>query len=160
MRCPNCGNIDTKVIDSRAVDEGVAIRRRRNCIICNERFTTFERLEQLELIVAKRDGSSEIFDPNKLKNGILKSCNKRAVSAKQVDAIVKDIETQSLNAMKKEISSDEIGEFVMKRLKEIDEVSYVRFASVYRKFEDLENFKVELDKLYNEKLEKSETSEA
>ncbi len=159
MRCPNCGNIDTKVIDSRAVDEGVAIRRRRNCGICNERFTTFERLEQLELIVTKRDGSSEIFDPNKLKNGILKSCNKRAVSIKQIDAIVKEIETQSLNAMKKEITSNEIGEFVMKKLKEIDEVSYVRFASVYRKFEDLENFKLELDKLYNEKISKSENFE-
>ncbi len=156
MRCPNCGNIDTKVIDSRSVDEGVAIRRRRSCIECNERFTTFERLEQLELVVIKRNGSSEIFDPNKLKNGILKSCNKRAVTVKQIDAIVKEIEVSALNAMKKEILSDEIGEFVMKKLKEIDEISYVRFASVYRKFEDIENFKDELDKLYNEKINRNE----
>ncbi len=156
MKCPYCGYIDTKVVDSRAIDDGVAIRRRRSCGKCNERFTTFERLEQLELVVIKRDGTSEIFDPNKLKSGLLKSCNKRLVSTKQIDAIVKEIETNALNSMKIEITSNEIGEFVMDRLKELDEVSYVRFASVYRKFEDIENFKAELDRLYNEKIEREE----
>ncbi len=156
MKCPYCGNIDTKVVDSRAIDEGVAIRRRRSCGKCNERFTTFERLEQLELVVIKRDGTSEIFDPNKLKSGLLKSCNKRLVSMKQIDAIVKEIEANALNSMKIEITSNEIGEFVMDKLKEIDEVSYVRFASVYRKFEDIEKFKDELDRLYKEKIEREE----
>ncbi len=159
MKCPYCGYIDTKVVDSRAIDEGVAIRRRRSCGKCNERFTTFERLEQLELVVIKRDGTSEIFDPSKLKSGLLKSCNKRLVSMKQIDAIVKEIEASALNSMKMEITSNEIGEFVMDKLKEIDEVSYVRFASVYRKFEDIENFKAELDRLYKEKIDREEKQE-
>ncbi len=156
MKCPYCSNIDTRVVNSRTVDEGIAIRRRRQCDNCNERFTTFERLEQGELIVIKRDGTTEIFDPNKLKSGILKSCNKRAVSIEQIDSIVKEVEANSLNAMKIEITSDEIGEFVMDKLRTIDEVSYVRFASVYRKFEDIENFKKELDKLFDEKKEREE----
>lgn len=159
MKCPYCDNLDTKVINSRTVDDNVAIRRRRQCERCSERFTTFERLEKTELIVNKRDGSSEIFDPIKLKNGIIKSCNKRGVTIKQIDAIVSEIETSALNAMKMEISSDEIGEFVMQKLKLLDEVSYVRFASVYRKFEDIENFKKELDKLYEEKIEREEREE-
>ncbi len=156
MKCPYCGNEDTKVVNSRNVDLGVAIRRRRQCDKCSERFTTFERLEQNELVVTKRDGSSEIFDPIKLKSGILKSCNKRPVSVNQIELIVKELEMNFLNAMRAEITSDEIGEFVMSKLRDIDDVSYVRFASVYRKFEDIENFKMELDKLYNEKKDKEE----
>lgn len=155
MKCPYCGNEDTKVINSRSVDLGVATRRRRNCEMCQKRFTTFERLEQTELIVIKRDGTSEIFDPVKLKNGIMKSCNKRPVTLSQIDNIVFEIESSQLNAMKIEITSDEIGEFVMSKLKDLDEVSYVRFASVYRQFKDIESFKKELDKLFDEKSGKT-----
>lgn len=155
MRCPFCGKEDTKVVNSRSVDDGLSTRRRRNCEHCGQRFTTFERLEQVELIVIKRDGTSEIFDPVKLKNGIMKSCNKRPVTITQVEAIISEIENTSLNAMKKEISSDEIGEFVMCKLKDLDEVSYVRFASVYRKFTDIESFKKELDTLFEEKKDKN-----
>lgn len=151
MKCPFCKNEDTKVSDSRSVDDNKVIRRRRSCEKCGERFTTYERFEQIELIVIKRDGTSEIFDPVKLKNGIMKSCNKRPVKITDIEAIIKEIETKNLNAMKKEITSDEIGEFVMEKLKEIDEVSYVRFASVYRQFTDINNFKNVLDVLEKEK---------
>lgn len=154
MRCPYCGNEDTKVVNSRSVDDGIATRRRRNCELCQRRFTTFERLEQAELIVIKRDGTSEIFDPIKLKNGIMKSCNKRPVTVTQIESIVSEIESIPLNEMKKEITSDEIGEIIMCRLKELDEVSYVRFASVYRQFKDIETFKKELDILFDEKKDK------
>lgn len=156
MKCPYCGNEDTKVINSRSVDLGVATRRRRSCEMCQKRFTTFERLEQTELIVIKRDGTSEIFDPVKLKNGIMKSCNKRPVTLSQIDEIIFEIESSQLNAMKIEISSDDIGEFVMAKLKDLDEVSYVRFASVYRQFKDIESFKKELDMLFDEKTGKIE----
>ncbi len=151
MKCPFCANEDTKVSDSRSVDDNKVIRRRRACENCGERFTTYERFEQIELIVIKRDGTSEIFDPVKLKNGIMKSCNKRPVKISDIENIVKEIESKNLNAMKKEITSDEIGEFVMQRLKAIDEVSYIRFASVYRQFTDISNFKKVLDVLEKEK---------
>jgi transcriptional repressor NrdR len=152
MRCPFCGHDEDKVIDSRPSDEGSAIRRRRECISCNARFTTYEKVENLPLVVIKKDGTREPFDRDKLISGIMKACEKRPVTTAQIENLVNSIETQSQNSLKREIMSQEIGEMVMERLKLIDEVAYVRFASVYRQFKDVNSFLEELNEMLNRKL--------
>lgn len=144
MKCPACGYPDSKVIDSRPVSDGSSIRRRRECLVCQKRFTTFEMLESVQIVVIKKDGSKELFDRNKLLGGILKACQKRPVNA---DDVVTDIETELQNSLRLEVPSRELGELVMERLKKIDEVAYVRFASVYREFKDLDTFLAELTSL-------------
>ncbi len=147
MKCPFCGNDEDKVIDSRPADEGLAIRRRRECMSCSARFTTYEKIENLPLVVIKKDGTRQPFDRDKIISGIMKACEKRPVSTEQVESIVNTIESQTQNSLKREISSDELGEMVMEKLKGIDEVAYVRFASVYRQFKDLNSFFDELSNI-------------
>jgi len=147
MRCPFCGHDEDRVIDSRPSDEGTAIRRRRECISCGSRFTTYEKIENLPLLVIKKDGTREPFDREKLMSGIMKSCQKRPVTTTQIESLVSSIEVQTQNSLKREISSREIGEMVMEGLKRIDEVAYVRFASVYRQFRDVNSFLEELNQM-------------
>jgi transcriptional repressor NrdR len=147
MRCPYCNADDSKVIDSRPTEDGKAIRRRRECIQCGKRFTTYEKVEELMFMVVKRDGSRESFDRNKILNGIMRACQKRPVSVEQMEAIVDDVERGLNNMMEKEVSSSFIGEVVMDHLKDLDEVAYVRFASVYRQFKDVNTFVAEIEKL-------------
>ena len=156
MKCPFCGNVDTKVIDTRTMDDNTVIRRRRSCDECGGRFTTYERIDTIPLTVVKSDNTRESFNRDKLTKGILTSCSKRPVSREQIDKIVSDIENAVLNTMKKEIPSKEIGEMVIERLKELDEVAYVRFASVYRQFTDVDSFMTELSNLLKEKGDKKE----
>ena len=144
MRCPACGNPDSKVIDSRPVEVDNSIKRRRECLVCQKRFTTFEIIESVQLVVVKKDGTKELFDRNKLLSGLLKACQKRPVNAEE---IATEIEAELHNSLKNEISTVEIGEVVMRKLKEKDEVAYVRFASVYREFKDIETFLNELNQL-------------
>ncbi|MDD2457458.1 MAG: transcriptional regulator NrdR [Eubacteriales bacterium] len=147
MRCPFCSHGEDRVIDSRPSDEGSAIRRRRECIACGGRFTTYEKIETLPLLVIKKDGSREPFDRDKLISGVLKSCEKRPVSTSQIETLVNNIETSNQNSLKREVTSHEIGEMVMDGLKKIDEVAYVRFASVYRQFKDVNSFLDELNQM-------------
>jgi len=151
MRCPYCDYYESKVIDSRPTDEGQAIRRRRECIKCNKRFTTYEKIEDIPLVVIKKDGNRQAYDRNKLLNGIIKACEKRPVSMKVIEAMVDEIEKTLFNSMEQEVTTGLIGEMVMSRLKNIDEVAYVRFASVYRQFKDINTFMDELKKLLDEK---------
>ncbi len=151
MKCPFCNNTDTKVVDSRSQDENSAIRRRRVCERCGKRFTTYERVDTIPITVIKNDKTREIFDKNKLIKGMMKSCNKRPVTLTQIEEIADDIENTVMNRMDKEVESKELGNMVMDRLKEIDEVAYVRFASVYRQFKDINTFMDELEKLLKEK---------
>ena len=141
MKCPSCGFSDTKVIDSRPVSDGSSIRRRRECPECQKRFTTFERVESVQIVVVKKNGSKELFDKNKLLSGLLKACQKRPVNAEE---IANEIEQELQNSLRLEISSRDIGTLVMEKLKVCDEVAYVRFASVYREFKDIETFLAEL----------------
>jgi transcriptional repressor NrdR len=150
VKCPFCENIDTKVIDSRPTEEGHAIRRRRECDNCRKRFTTYEKVEEIPMMVVKKDGSREVFDRNKVLNGIIKACEKRPVSMNEIEKIVDEIERGLSNMMEKEIESRVIGEVIMDQLKGIDEVAYVRFASVYRQFKDINTFISELEKLLND----------
>lgn len=147
MKCPFCGYEESKVIDSRSTDEGERIRRRRECLKCAKRFTTYEMIESLPIVVIKKDGSRETFDRQKLLTGMLRACEKRPVSIEMLDRAISDIETVIQNSLDREVSSDKIGELVMEKLKEIDEVAYVRFASVYRQFKDINTFMDELNKL-------------
>lgn len=147
MKCPFCEHLDSKVQDSRPAEEGVTIRRRRECLACGKRFTTYEKVEVLPLIVVKKNGQREVFDPNKLLMGVIKACEKRPVKMAKLECMVDDIEKELANAMVREISSQTIGELVMDRLKDIDKVAYVRFASVYREFKDLQSFARELEEL-------------
>ena len=147
MKCPRCGCSESKVIDSRSTEEGSPIRRRRECLQCAQRFTTFETIEQLPLVVIKRDGSRQSFDKNKLVNSMLKSCEKRSVKLEQLEQIADDIEQSLQSGLDREVSTSVIGEMVMDRLKELDEVAYVRFASVYRSFKDINSFMEELKRL-------------
>lgn len=151
MKCPFCSHLESKVVDSRPSDEGVSIRRRRECLECHKRFTTYETMESLPLVVIKRDGSRQTFDKSKLLNGMLRACEKRPVSFETLENIAVEIEQNLQNKMEREISSVEIGEQVMKKLKEVDEVAYVRFASVYRQFKDISTFMSELNKLLADK---------
>ena len=144
MKCPICGFADSKVIDSRHIEEGNSIRRRRECLACQKRYTTFEILETVQIIVTKKNGTKELFDRNKLLSGLLKACQKRPVNAED---LATEIEAELQNSLRTEISTGEIGEIVMNKLKEKDEVAYVRFASVYREFKDIETFMAELRRL-------------
>ena len=151
MKCPFCGYEESKVIDSRPTDEGEKIRRRRECISCAKRFTTYEIIESVPIIVVKKDKSRQAFDRVKLFNGMLRACEKRPVSIEQIDKVVSDIEAELQNSLDREVTSVHIGELVMDKLKELDEVAYVRFASVYRQFKDINTFMDELAKLLGEK---------
>ena len=147
MKCPFCDNADTRVIDSRPTDEGQAIRRRRVCDSCKKRFTTYEKVEEIMFMVVKKDGSRELFNRSKVRNGIVNACKKRPITTEQIEKIVDDIERGLNNMMEKDISSTVIGEVILDNLKELDEVAYVRFASVYRQFEDVDTFIREIEKL-------------
>ena len=147
MKCPYCSHPESKVVDSRPADEGQSIRRRRECLACHKRFTTYETMESLPLVVIKRDGSRQAFDKNKLLNSMLKSCEKRSVPMSTLEELTNEIEQTLQNEMEREIPSTEIGELVMDKLKGVDEVAYVRFASVYRQFKDISTFMAELNKL-------------
>ena len=150
MKCMYCGCLESKVIDSRATDEGRTIRRRRECIQCGKRFTTYETIETTPVLVIKNSGNRQAFDPNKLKNGIIKACERRPVSMSKIDKLVDDIKKQVYNYLEQEISSKRLGEMVMSGLKEIDEVAYVRYASVYRQFTDISSFMQELETMMKE----------
>ena len=151
MKCPFCNFADTKVIDSRAQDDNSDIRRRRVCEKCGKRFTTYERVDMIPITVIKRDGTREIFDKAKLQNGIMKSCNKRPVTAQQIQKLVDDIENTLAGSGEREVESKQLGNMVIERLKDLDEVAYVRFASVYRQFKDINSFIDELEKMLHEK---------
>ncbi|QNU68375.1 transcriptional regulator NrdR [Ruminiclostridium herbifermentans] len=147
MKCPFCGFIEDKVIDSRPTDEGSAIRRRRECTRCSKRFTTYEKVESLPLMVIKKDRSRQPFDREKLMNGLLRACEKRPISINDLEKMVEGIETQLHNSLQREVTTEYIGEMVMSKLKTMDEVAYVRFASVYRQFKDINTFMDELKNL-------------
>lgn len=147
MICPSCSYNDSKVIDSRPTDENQTIRRRRECLKCGTRFTTYERIERSPLIVVKKDGTRQQFDRSKILNGMIKSCEKRPVSLSTLESAADDIEKDILNTLNQEVSTEEIGEMVMEKLKEIDEISYVRFASVYKEFKDIDTFLNELENI-------------
>ncbi len=151
MKCPFCGYLDSKVVDSRPAEDGTSIRRRRECLECHKRFTTFEVMESLPVVVIKRDGSRQSFDRSKLLNGMIRACEKRPVSFDTLEKIAEEIEQTLQNDMDREVPSTRIGEMVMDRLKGVDEVAYVRFASVYRQFKDISTFMAELSKLLEEK---------
>lgn len=155
MRCPFCNYHESKVIDSRPADEGNMIRRRRECIKCSRRFTTYEKVESVPLMVVKKDKNMEPFNREKLMSGLLKACEKRPVSIDKLEAMVDDIESQVCNSLMREVTSKELGEMVMERLKELDEIAYVRFASVYRQFKDINTFISELQKLLKDNKDKS-----
>ena len=151
MRCPYCGYRESKVVDSRPADEGSSIRRRRECLSCMRRFTTYETVESLPMVVIKKDGSRQSFDRNKVLRGIQRSCEKRPVPVADMERMALEIEQELQNSMEREIRSEDVGEKVMDRLRKVDQVAYVRFASVYRQFKDLDTFMAELNKLLAEK---------
>ena len=151
MKCPFCNYEESKVIDSRPTDEGEKIRRRRECVACGKRFTTYQIIESVPIIVVKKDKSRQAFDRIKLFNGMLRACEKRPVSIEQIDRTVSEIEAELQNSLDREVTSVHIGELVMDKLKNLDEVAYVRFASVYRQFKDINTFMDELAKLLGEK---------
>ena len=150
MRCPYCEKPDTRVIDSRPTEEGHAIRRRRECDHCRKRFTTYEKVETIQLLVIKKDHTRELFDSAKIRSGIIHACHKRPVAAKDIDRIVSSVEQFAYNSMQQEITTRQIGEMVMEALRKLDEVAYIRFASVYRQFTDIPTFMHELKRLMNE----------
>jgi len=150
MKCPYCGYSESKVVDSRPAEEGSTIRRRRECLSCQKRFTTYEIMERLPLIVVKKDGSRQTFDKQKLLNGMLRACANRPVPLADLQSVADDIELDLQNSLEREVRTTSVGEMVMNRLKTLDEVSYVRFASVYRQFRDINTFMEELNKLLKE----------
>lgn len=156
MKCPFCTCIDSKVVDSRPAEGGSSIRRRRECLSCSKRFTTYELVETYPLLVKKRDGSSQNFDRAKVLNGLVRACEKRPVSVTVLEEIIKDMETSLQNSMERDILSSTIGEMAMEELKKVDEVAYVRFASVYRKFENINAFRDELNRMLQKIEEKGE----
>ena len=151
MKCPHCGFQESKVVDSRHSEDGTSIRRRRECLSCQKRFTTYETVESLPIIVVKRDNSRQAFDRNKIMNGMLRACEKRPVSMQDLENAVNEIEASVQNSLEREITTEFIGEQVMEKLKGLDEVAYVRFASVYRQFKDIHSFMQELNKILEEK---------
>lgn len=151
MKCPYCGYQESKVVDSRHSDEGNSIRRRRECLSCQKRFTTYETVESLPIIVVKKDNSREPFDRSKIMRGMVRACEKRPVSVADIEAAVAEIEQIVQNSLEREVNTVKIGELVMERLKQLDEVAYVRFASVYRQFKDINSFMRELTKILEEK---------
>ncbi len=159
MKCMYCGCTESKVIDSRSTDEDRAIRRRRECMQCGRRFTTYETIEMTPVLVVKNGGNRQTFDPGKVKNGIIKACEKRPVPMAKIDKLVEDIKKQVYNSLEQEISSKRIGEMVMDGLKKIDEVAYVRYASVYRQFTDISSFMNELESLMRENQQNKDKAE-
>ena len=153
MKCRYCASTESKVIDSRPTEDGSAIRRRRECMNCGKRFTTFEKIEEIPILVVKRDGRREPFDSEKIRMGIRKACEKRPVAADAQDRLVEDVTREVFNTLASEVTTRDIGEIVMKKLKDVDEVAYVRFASVYREFKDTQTFMKELQRLLDEKQE-------
>jgi len=151
MKCPFCGHEDSKVIDSRESKKGISIRRRRECISCARRFTTYEKIEEIPYMIVKKDGSRQLFDRQKLLRGLLKACEKRPIPVTKFEEIVEEIESRLQERPEKEMKASEIGQMVMDRLKDLDKVAYVRFASVYREFRDVMEFKQELETLLKEK---------
>ena len=151
MRCPLCGYSESKVIDSRPADEGSSIRRRRECLSCSKRFTTYETVESLPMVVVKKDGSRQSFERRKVLGGMIRACEKRPVPLAELEKIAEEIEQDLQNSTEREVSTEAIGERVMDRLRSVDQVAYVRFASVYRQFKDIDTFMAELNKLLNEK---------
>ena len=151
MKCPYCGDQDSKVVDSRHSEDGQSIRRRRECLSCQKRFTTYETVESLPMVVIKRDNSRQSFDRNKILNGMLRACEKRPVAMADLELAVDEIEQSLQNSLDREVSTSQIGELVMERLKPLDEVAYVRFASVYRQFKDINSFMRELNKILEER---------
>lgn len=151
MKCPYCAYQEDKVIDSRPTDEGATIRRRRECLSCHKRYTTYEKVESLPVMVIKKDGSRQPYEREKVRKGILRACEKRSVSVDQIESILDDIESHISNSLEREVTSEFIGELVMEKLRGLDEVAYVRFASVYRQFKDINTFMAELNKLLNDK---------
>ena len=151
MKCPFCGVSESKVIDSRPADEGASIRRRRECLSCGKRFTTYETVESLPMVVVKKDGSRQSFERRKVLGGMIRACEKRPVPLAELEKIAEEIEQDLQNSMEREVSTEAIGERVMDRLRSVDQVAYVRFASVYRQFKDIDTFMAELNKLLNEK---------
>jgi transcriptional repressor NrdR len=147
VKCPNCEGNDDKVVDSRPAEDGSSIRRRRECLLCGTRFTTYEKLEDMPLVVIKKDGSRQSFDRQKLLNGIMKSCEKRPITTQQIEKLIDNVERAAGNALKREITTSVIGELVLKHLRGIDEVAYIRFASVYRAFSDINSFFSEIESL-------------
>ena len=158
MKCPYCGESDSRVVDSRPTDEGGSIRRRRECHNCQRRFTTYETVESLPIIVIKKDGGREAFDRNKLLKGLFKACEKRPVSLKQLETLADEVEQYFQNRLMTEVDSRQIGELVIEKLRKLDDIAYVRFASVYRHFQDLSSFMAELNRLMNES-EKAESDD-
>lgn len=157
MKCPYCENTESKVIDSRPVDEGNSIRRRRECLSCTRRFTTYEQIESVPLVVIKKDGKRQVYNRQKIFSGILRACEKTTVTVAQIDAVVQDIEAELFNSMDSEINASYIGDLVMDRLKKLDPIAYVRFASVYREFKDVSTFMKEInDLIKSTKQEKAE----
>lgn len=151
MRCIYCGDTDSKVVDSRSTDDCSSIRRRRECLACGKRFTTYEKIESVPIIVVKKDKSRQSFDREKLERGILNACASRPVPLQTIDSLIDEIESSLHSTLQREVASEKIGEMVMDRLRDIDEVAYVRFASVYKKFKDIETFQEELAKLSKNK---------
>ena len=151
MKCPFCGYGESKVIDSRPAEEGTSIRRRRECLSCGKRFTTYETVESLPMVVVKKDGSRQSFDRRKVLGGMIRACEKRPVPLAELEKIAEEIEQDLQNSMEREVSTEDIGEKVMDRLRTVDQVAYVRFASVYRQFKDIDTFMTELNKLLAEK---------
>ena len=156
MKCPVCGYEDCKVLDSRPVSGGASIRRKRECIQCGKRFTTYETIEKPTVLVIKKDQSRELFDENKVRSGILAACHKRPVSAADIDAIVARVSQAVYNSMQEEVTTRRIGEMIMEELRQLDEVAYIRFASVYRQFTDLSTFLAEMTRLQNSKETRAE----
>lgn len=152
MKCPFCNSLDSKVIDSRLSEDGTSIRRRRECVACGKRYTTYEKIESTPILVIKNNGTRQSFDITKIKNGIIKACEKRPVSMARIDKLVADIEKQINNTLAQEITSRKIGDLVMQGLKELDEVAYVRFASVHRQFKDINTLLEEIEKLVGAKV--------
>lgn len=151
MRCPKCNYYETKVIDTRQTDDGFKIRRRRECISCSQRFTTYEKVEEMQLVVIKRDGTRQGYNRDKIINGLIRACEKRSVSLNQIENIAESVEKQLYNNFQTEVSTELIGEIVMNELKYVDDVAYVRFASVYRKFKDINTFMDELKRILDDR---------
>lgn len=151
MKCPKCSYSESKVVDTRSTDDGVKIRRRRECIECGHRFTTYEKIEETQIVVIKRDGTRQGFNRDKIINGLIRACDKRSVTLEQIEKIADKVEKQIYNSFQNEVSTEVIGEIVMNELQGVDDVAYVRFASVYRKFKDINTFMDELKKILDER---------
>lgn len=153
MKCPFCSHHESKVVDSRPTDEGQAIRRRRECIICTRRFTTYEKIDEIPLIVVKKNGNREPYNRSKILNGVIRACEKRPISLQEIEGLVDGVEKHLYNMMEREVTTEFIGNLVIDRIRELDEVAYVRFASVYREFKDINTFMDEVKKILGEKSE-------